>query len=320
MAGRAEEPRDLDPKESQEGHWRTAGDRIQTLLDASAAGGPAARERAEQLVREVVDLYGAGLGRIMAALDDPAAVDRLAADDLVASLLLVHGLHPHDVHRRVSDALGSVRPYLGSHGGDVELLEVAKGAERSPWEYTVRLQFSGSCKTCPSSSVTLELAVEDAVRAAAPEVTAIEVVAAEPAKTASVIPADSLLAKVRADGRGSTVWHPVPDLADLAPGEVAGFDVGGMIVLTCRVGDDLFAYRDHCPGCDDSLAGAALHRRMGAKDPVLRCPRCHAHYDVVHAGAGLDDGREAHLDPLPLLVRDGVLSIAVHAQPTGLSA
>ena len=40
--------------------WRTAGDRIQTLLDACAAGGAVARERAEQLVREVVDLYGAG--------------------------------------------------------------------------------------------------------------------------------------------------------------------------------------------------------------------------------------------------------------------
>ena len=49
-------------------------------------------------------------------------LNRLAADDLVASLLLVHGLHPHDVHRRVSDALDRVRPYLGSHGGDVHLL------------------------------------------------------------------------------------------------------------------------------------------------------------------------------------------------------
>jgi len=47
------------------------------------------------------------------------------SDDLVASRLLVHGLHPHDVHRRVNDALDSVRPYLGSHGGDVHLVEVA---------------------------------------------------------------------------------------------------------------------------------------------------------------------------------------------------
>ncbi|MGH3532736.1 MAG: NifU family protein, partial [Mycobacterium sp.] len=51
----------------------------------------------------------------------------------------------------------------------------------------------------------------------------------------------------------------------------------------------------------------------------LRCPRCHAHFDVVHAGAGLDD-TAAHLDPIPLLARDGVLSIAVPAEPMGAPA
>jgi hypothetical protein len=65
------------------------------------------------------------------------------------------------------------------------------------------------------------------------------------------------------------------------------------------------------------LAGAALHRRTTAAEPVLRCPRCHAHFDVVHAGASLDDGAVGHLDPIPLLLRDGVLSIAVPAEPMG---
>jgi len=288
--------------------WRSAGDRIQTLLDATAAGGVAARERAEQLVGEVVELYGAGLSRIMALFDDSAMLERLTTDDLVASLLLVHGLHPHDVRRRVSDALDRVRPYLGSHGGDVHLLDVVGD--------TVQLQFAGSCKSCPSSAVTLELAVEDAIRAAAPEVSSIEVVDdAGPA----VIPAESLLAQVhsRAQPNSGTAWHPVPDLADLAPGEVGGFSVAGAVVLACRVGDQLYAYRDHCPGCDGSLAGAALHRRLGGSDPVLRCPRCHAHFDVVHAGARLDDGAVEHLDPIPLLLRDGVLSLAVPAEPMG---
>jgi hypothetical protein len=50
----------------------------------------------------------------------------------------------------------------------------------------------------------------------------------------------------------------------------------------------------------------------------LRCPRCRAHFDVVHAGAGVDEKADAtvHLDPIPLLVRDGVLSIAVAAEHT----
>jgi Fe-S cluster biogenesis protein NfuA/nitrite reductase/ring-hydroxylating ferredoxin subunit len=289
--------------------WRTAGDRIQTLLDSCAASGPAAYERAQQLVREVVGLYGAGLERFMQLAElsgqDPGLPERLAADDLVASLLLVHGLHPHDVHRRVSDALDRVRPYLGSHGGDVDLLEVTD-------DDVVRLAFKGSCKSCPSSAVTLELAVEDAIRAAAPEISSIEVVTAEPATTAtSVIPAESLLAHVHSNRHGVTHWHPVPEVAELAPGEVAGFVIAETTILTCRVGDQMFTYRDHCPVCDDSLAGSQLH---GA---LLRCPRCQTDFDIVHAGAGVADGSGGHLDPIPLLTRDGLLSVALRDEVIG---
>jgi Fe-S cluster biogenesis protein NfuA/nitrite reductase/ring-hydroxylating ferredoxin subunit len=295
--------------------WRTAGDRIQTLLDSCAASGAVAYERAQELVREVVGLYGAGLERMIKLSGDPGMAERLATDDLVASLLLVHGLHPHDVHRRVSDALDRVRPYLGSHGGDVDLIEVTQGPEGAG----VLLAFRGSCKSCPSSAVTLELAVEDAVRAAAPEISSIEVVAAEPATASKMIPAESLLAHVHSNGPSNspsnghrqTTWHPVPELAELEPGEVGGFAVSGTTVLACRVDDQTFAYRDYCPVCDDSLAGAALH---GA---LLRCPRCPADFDVVHAGAGPDG---AHLDPLPLLTRDGVLSVALRSEAIGARA
>ena len=136
-----------------------------------------ARGRAEELVREVTDLYGAGLARILEILDDrgPArrgTLDALAADELVASLLLIHGLHPQDLQTRVAAALDGVRPYLGSHGGDVELLDVSDDG-------VVRLKLLGTCQGCPSSSVTLKFAVEEAIESAAPEVTAIEVVEAE---------------------------------------------------------------------------------------------------------------------------------------------
>jgi Fe-S cluster biogenesis protein NfuA/nitrite reductase/ring-hydroxylating ferredoxin subunit len=286
------------PDETQDdAQWRTAGDRIQTLLDASSSGGAAARERAEQLVREVTDLYGAALERMIAVAlaADPGLAHRFAADDLVASLLLVHGLHPYDVERRVSDALDSVRPYLGSHGGDVSLLGVDDGV--------VRLQFQGSCKSCPSSAVTLELAVEDAVRAAAPEISSIEVVAADKDPSSGTISAESLLTRLHSNGHRSTAWQPVPELAELADGEVGGFRVADATALVCRVGGDVFAYRDRCSSCTGTLAGAQL---SGA---VLRCPGCGAGFDVVHAGAGV--GGDSHLDPIPVLVRDGVLSMAV---------
>lgn len=117
-----------------------------------------------------------------------------------------------------------------------------------------------------------------------------------------MIPAESLLSRVRATG-GQATWLPVPQMADLREGEVGGFRVAGMTALACRVDGAVFAYRDRCGTCAGSMAGARL---TGA---VLDCPGCAAGFDVVHAGRGV--GGEDHLDPLPVLERDGVLSLAV---------
>src|SRR3954447_5805985 len=97
---------------------RATGERREVLLEAASAGGRVARERAEELVRLVVDLYGAGLERLLGDVDHPRRLgdhllDRLAGDELVGGLLAVHGLHPDDVVTRVARALESVRPYLG---------------------------------------------------------------------------------------------------------------------------------------------------------------------------------------------------------------
>lgn len=297
---------------------RATGTRIDALLDASAAGGAVARERAEELVRLVTDLYGAGLERLMDLLYEAGHLDEsllasLAEDDLLGSLLLVHGLHPYDVQTRVEQALDSVRPYLGSHGGDVELLAVTA-------EGTVRLRLLGSCDGCPSSSVTLKLAVEGAIEAAAPEVTVIEVETADPAEEVHgpIIPVESLRSRLHdqatAAGEGAA-WLTVPELEDLTAGDVIRVVVGQVPVLGCRIGSDLFAFRDRCARCESSLAGSVLARRLGGAvgDAVLRCPTCSAHYDVRRAGAGLD-GDDGHLDPLPLLTSGPTVSVAVPAQ------
>jgi Fe-S cluster biogenesis protein NfuA len=151
---------------------RTIGDRIERLLDQLAANGDErAVSQAEELLRLVTELYGAGLARIveLVSADDPALVQRLATDELVAGLLIVHGLHPESLVARVQLALDSVRPYLGEHGGDVELLDVDDDAG------AVHLRLLGSCDGCPSSAVTLRDAVERAIVDAAPEITTIDV-------------------------------------------------------------------------------------------------------------------------------------------------
>lgn len=314
--------------EQRTGGLRT-GERIGTLLDALGAGGAVARGRAEDLVRQVTDMYGSGLERILEILAEQGKLDdgtlsALAADELVSGLLIIHGLHPDSMETRVAGALDSVRPYLGSHGGDVELLDV------SP-EGVVRLKLLGTCQGCPSSSVTLKFAVEEAIETAAPEVTAIEVVEAErQAAVPAFIPLDSLLVRMDHGEPAGTYqsshaaqqpprtdqpegsWEPLPDVADLEPGGVAGFQIGGYSLLACRTGQDVYAYRDFCPRCEGSMAGAMLQRALAAPSGggLLRCPTCHAHFDVRQAGSCLED-RNLHLDPLPLLVRGGVMSVAV---------
>jgi nitrite reductase/ring-hydroxylating ferredoxin subunit len=188
----------------------------------------------------------------------------------------------------------------------VELLDI------SP-EGVVRLKLLGTCQGCPSSSVTLKFAVEEAIETAAPEVTAIEVVEAEKhAPTPAFIPVDSLLVRMNHTDRPEGAWEPVPGVADLEPGDVAGFQVGGYSILACRTGQDVYAYRDFCPRCEGSMAGALLQRALAAPagGGLLRCPTCRSHFDVRQAGACLED-RSLHLDPLPLLVRGGVMSVAV---------
>ena len=297
---------------------RSTGERIDTLLDASAAGGVVARERAEELVRLTADLYGAGLERMMELLYDRGLLDaellaELAADDLVSSLLLVHGLHPYDVRTRVEQALDSVRPYLGTHGGDVELLEVTD-------EGTVRLRLLGSCDGCPSSSVTLELAVEGAIEAAAPEVTSIQVEtpSTSGASGGAVIPVSALRTRLESEpADGGSTWGPIPEAAEVPDGGVRRLTSSGMPVLICRIGVDLFAFRDRCARCEGTLEGATMARRMGGAigDALLTCAACHAHYDVRRAGACADE-EGLHLDPLPLLVVDDVVSVAVPAAVT----
>jgi Fe-S cluster biogenesis protein NfuA len=190
-----------DAREERE--FRQRMGRIETLVqEVERFADPAARAHTKEIVQAVLDLHGAGLERLLehviAAAPNGAGhalVDRLADDDVVAGLLLLHGLHPVDLRTRVARALDHVRPYLHSHGGNVELVNVDGGV--------VRLRMQGSCHGCPSSSVTLKLAIEEAIYDRAPDVTAIEVEGALPPHTTAAdaipqtgfIPVEQLLTR-----------------------------------------------------------------------------------------------------------------------------
>ena len=145
-------------------------ERVQDLLGSlDEIADPVAQARVQELVGAVLELYGAGLERILGVIADAGEGalhirNALLDDGIVASLLLIHGLYPVPLEERIAEALDSVRPFLASHGGNVELLSVEDGV--------ARLQLQGSCNGCPSSASTLEHALKEAIDEAAPDLLA----------------------------------------------------------------------------------------------------------------------------------------------------
>ena len=274
------------------------GDRIEPLLDEiRSMVSPLAWGRVEAVMSATVELYGEGLRRIVdvvarAKVGADEIRGRLLADELVESLLLLHGLHPEGLAERVAHALERVRPYLGSHGGGIEVLSAD---DRSG---EVRLRLAGSCDGCPSSLLTVKLAVEGAIRDLAPEVTHIEV---EGIVGAATPPSGG--ASSGRDG-GEPAWTPLGVHAEPAPGKLASTEVPGARVVLCRVGANLYAYRDRCPACESPIDAGEL------SGDLLTCPACAERYDVRLAGRSIRN-REVHLDPLPLLQDDRGVRIAV---------
>jgi Fe-S cluster biogenesis protein NfuA len=160
--------------------------RIETMLvEVDRFTDPAARNKTRQIVQALMDLHGAALGKMLEQIASSDAsglplIESLAADPLVAGLLLLYDLHPVELEVRVGKAIEKARPYLRSHGGDVELVEIRDGI--------VRLRLHGSCHGCPSSAMTLKQTIEEAILEQAPDVAGIEV-ENEPAGAAHAEPA-----------------------------------------------------------------------------------------------------------------------------------
>ncbi len=199
---------------------------------------------------------------------------------------------------RVLDALGEVRPYLESHGGNVELLEVDGS--------TVRLRMQGSCSGCPSSAMTLKLAIENAIQKVAPEIE--EVIAEEAGARRRRLAAASDRARPAAapaiDGAWTTIGGPARRWRS---GGVVVKEIQGTPLALLRIGAGSYAYRAQL----SRLRAFAGRRR--AERHELTCAGCGNRYDALRAGRGLDLP-ELHLEPVPLLEgEDGLVRVALPA-------
>jgi Fe-S cluster biogenesis protein NfuA len=154
---------------------------VETFPDAHV------RAVAEELLRSLLSLYGEGLARMLELIAQTEErgerlISRLASDELVGALLMLHDLHPVTLEERVARALAEVRPYLHSHGGDVALLRVEEGI--------AYLRLEGSCHGCPASLYTLKQRIEEEVYRAAPDLVRLEVegVNEQPSRSSASVP------------------------------------------------------------------------------------------------------------------------------------
>lgn len=132
-------------------------------LEQSA--GPEVRIAAATLVQEIISFHGEGLNRMLEVIYETAGqdlVDRLAMDELVGSLLLLHDVHPVPMETRILQAIDGLLPILRTHGATVELRRL------SP-EGDVSLRVNGECPRCSSSHENLHSLVVETVLGSAPD-------------------------------------------------------------------------------------------------------------------------------------------------------
>lgn len=144
----------------------------QLVQEAGQLRDPVARALVHECLQGLLGYYGEGLNHLLQVVraSGPAGeyvLGQLLDDPVVRGLLLIHGLHPVGLPARLNQAIEKVRPYMESHGGSVELLSLENDFAR------FRLQ--GACKTCPSSGVTMELALRRAIEEACPDLMGFEV-------------------------------------------------------------------------------------------------------------------------------------------------
>jgi Fe-S cluster biogenesis protein NfuA/nitrite reductase/ring-hydroxylating ferredoxin subunit len=227
-------------------------------------------------------------------------------------LLLIHDLHPVPLEDRVQAALDSVRPYMESHGGNVELLALEQGV--------AKIHLQGSCSDCSASAVTLELAIKQALEDAAPDLEGLEVLGVAPqtmggaglpmvtgsAPTGMELPIVMSGSSAERSPPLAPSWFEVQSIGQLDDGTIVPVAVGGIPLLIANVDGTLLAYRDVCAGCGGTVHDGQL------ESGTLTCRHCKRAFFLPRAGRSLD-GDRIQIEPVPLLQEQGRVKVALAA-------
>ena len=142
------------------------------VRDLDAISDPASRAVAKELVQLLMDLHGVGLERMLELVfesGDAGAriIDDLGADPLVSSLLILYGIHPHDMQTRLERKLAQIDSKLHKMGAEVKLPPLTGN--------DVRLRITLAGHGCGSTTQSIRSLLEDAMYEAAPDLSSLTI-------------------------------------------------------------------------------------------------------------------------------------------------
>jgi len=217
--------------------------------------------------------------------DDPAGKNILldaVSDPAIYALFMVHGIVKSDIRTRVFQALEQVRPYINSHGGDVELIRVEN--------HTVVVKLHGSCSGCGMSSQTLHNLVEKTIQEHVPEIDAIEVEDEELSGGQGVfIPLSAI--NLRED------WIQALEYSEMVNGvpyRIHRDDIDAVIV---RFNEQVVAYVNRCAHMQMPVDKGLVEGH------ILTCPWHGYQYDLKTGECRTVPG--LRLDPVPVRLEGG---------------
>ena len=186
-----------------------------------------------------------------------AALKEAVGDEVVYAVLRHLEIIKPSLHERVEQALESVRPFLGSHGGNVEMVEII-----TPDTVTIRLL--GACDGCPASGLTLSEGVEKAIKEYCPEITTItKARGGVTAKPVDGIPVHFVSPFANSEDAG---WEYAALLDEIPERQIKVVTVAGNEVILSRFDGKVTCYQNAC-------AHLGMPLDMGeVRNGILICP------------------------------------------------
>ena len=245
------------------------------------------RAKALALKQAIEDFHKLGITKIVKRLKADARgkelLFELVDDPAVYALFAMHGIVRADLTTRALRVLDMVRPYMQSHGGDVELVEVRGD--------TAYVKLHGACNGCSMAAVTLREGVEEALTTHIPEIQQVEVLPNDPGPAI-------LLMDIPINGQ-DTGWLKGPRVEEVEDGRPYRMDANEISIVLINLNNQFHAYRNECAHMGLPLDGGMLDTESN----VLTCPWHGFRFDAT-SGECLT-APQAQLEPFPLRIDNG---------------